>query len=57
MPLRTVLVAFSNDSKSCFICNDNIVLNSKIEEVNNSEIKSGEMFYRVPVNLIKLVTL
>jgi hypothetical protein len=57
MPLRAVLVTFSNDSKSCFICNDNIVLNSKIEEVKNKEVASNEMFYKVPINLIKLVTL
>lgn len=55
--LRSVLVAFNNDGTQCFICKDDVVLRSKIEEVKNKHISHGEMFYRVPVSEIKLVTM
>lgn len=57
MPLRSVLVTFNNNGSQCFICNDNVVLNSKIEEVKNKHVPNGEMFFKVSVNKIKLVTL
>lgn len=55
--LRSVLVTFNYDGSKCFICNDNVILNSEIEEVKNKHISQGEMFYKVPVNKIKLVTM
>ncbi len=55
--LRSVLVAFNHDGTQCFICNDNVVLSSAIEEVKNKHVSHGEMFYRVPVSKIKLVTM
>jgi hypothetical protein len=55
--LPSVLVTFNNDGTKCFICKDDVVLNSEIEEVKNKHISQGEMFYKVPIDKIKLVTM
>lgn len=52
---RNCLVAFNSDLSQAFICDDWTVLFSNIEEVKNKYVENGEMFFKVPVNQIKLV--
>ena len=52
----TRLVAFNKNGSHCFICHDVEILNSPLEEVKNKYIPEGEMFFKVPLDKIKLVS-
>ena len=55
--LPTVLVAFNKQGTLAYICKDITVLNSPVVEIKNKYMAKGEMFYQVPLDKIKLVTL
>ena len=56
-PENNCLVAFNADCTQAFIANDWTVLFSQIEEVKNKHMDKGELFYKVPINQLRLVTL
>ena len=55
--LKCILVTFNVVGSQCFICKGDVVINSEVEEVKNRHVPNGELFFKVPVNQIKLVTL
>ena len=54
--LPTRLVAFNKNGTLCFICHDVDILKSPLEEVRNKYIPEGEMFFKVSLDKIKLVS-
>ena len=55
--LPTVLLAFNKQGTFCFICKDQTVLASPLVEIPNKYMATGEFFYQVPVNKIRLITI
>ncbi len=55
--LPTVLLAFNKQGTFCFICKDQTILASPLVEIPNKYMATGEFFYQVPVNKIRLITI
>ena len=55
--LPTVLVAFNQQGTMAYLCKDSVVLASPVVEIHNKYMEKGEMFYQVPLDKIKLITL
>ena len=55
--LKTYLVSVNKLGTYAFICSDNAILSSSIEESKNKYVSSGEFFYKLNLKDIKLVKL
>jgi len=55
--LETTFFSVSKDHSRAFMCQDRIVLSSPLMESANKYVGSGEKFFKVPIDQIKLVQL
>ena len=55
LDMPTVFIVFNNEQTHGFVCTDEQLANSPLVEVSNKYVRSGELFYQVPINLLELI--